>query len=374
MQNFENLDRLMKQSNQIGELKEELETIKKDTEAHYEDLLAEKDQLIYQSQQRIEELENRKQQESIVESLSVQEDKHLDIKTVNELQRQLEEKDKFIYQQKAEFDELKAQWEVERAELVRPALEQVTEQLDELKRTNKVVVERLNEKEDELAELRAELSRKDREPIKSTSAFNEREKRLNRLTIDLENDRLLAQKLEDLNQQLEAQKQKHEAILKTHAQVIAEKDKVLLQHQKSLDQLKRGHENATKSLEEEQRRNIQKLEIKHQHDIEALTKRLKQAESQAKNHINDELDQLLVEFEQSQHNHTVELADLQKSHQEQLSVMKRGQQEEIASLMNQGKVNNFFKAQGSASSIPTSPRSASKLKDNTKFSWPPVTA
>lgn len=104
--------------------------------------------------------------------------------------------------------------------------------------------------------------------------------------------------------------------------------------------------------------------------MEALTKRLKQAESQAKNHVNDELDQLLVEFEQSQHNHTVELADLQKSHQEQLSVMKRGQQEEIASLMNQEKVGNFFKANNNVSSIPTSPNGAGKLKN----SWPPIAA
>lgn len=147
----------MKQSNKIGELQDELQTIKKDTEAHYENLLTEKDQLIYQSQQRIQELE-KNQKESVVESLSVQEDTfdkqssvHLDTQTeysdedkdqvalhkdeLEELQQQLEEKNKLIYLQKVEFEELKAQWESERAELVRPALEQVTEQLDELRRT-----------------------------------------------------------------------------------------------------------------------------------------------------------------------------------------------------------------------------------------------
>lgn len=64
-------------------------------------------------------------------------------------------------------------------------------------------MERLAEKENELAELRSELTRRDRKPKQSFSKDQENQRRLNRLTVDLENDRLLIQKLEELNQQLE---------------------------------------------------------------------------------------------------------------------------------------------------------------------------
>lgn len=64
-------------------------------------------------------------------------------------------------------------------------------------------MERLAEKENELAELRSELTRRDRKPKQSLSKDQENQRRLNRLTVDLENDRLLIQKLDELNQQLE---------------------------------------------------------------------------------------------------------------------------------------------------------------------------
>lgn len=64
-------------------------------------------------------------------------------------------------------------------------------------------MERLTEKENELAELRSQLNRRDRKPKQSLSREEEHQKRLNRLTMDLENDRLLIQRLDELNQQLE---------------------------------------------------------------------------------------------------------------------------------------------------------------------------
>ncbi len=70
-------------------------------------------------------------------------------------------------------------------------------------------MERLGEKEDELAELRAQINRRDRKP-KSGLATDEdhHQKRLNRLTMDLEHDRMLMQKLEELNNQLEVNMKK----------------------------------------------------------------------------------------------------------------------------------------------------------------------
>ncbi|KAI8636990.1 hypothetical protein BD408DRAFT_70570 [Parasitella parasitica] len=273
-----------------------------------------------------------------------------------DLHNQLAEKEQLLQKQQAQLEELKSQWEAERAELSKPALEQVTAQLEELRETNKAAVERLTEKENELAELRSQLNRRDRKPKQSLSKEQEQQRRLNRLTMDLENDRLLIQRLDELNQQLETQKQKHESILQSHAKALAEKDHVLFQHQKSLKQLKMSHDNATKSLEQGHLHQLKKLQLQHENALSDLKKRLAQAENQAKSAVNDELDQILVEFEQSQHNHSAEVASLQQSYETQISKMRLGQQAEIRSLIGDSSDGN----------------AASKLKNNAKFSWPPV--
>lgn len=64
-------------------------------------------------------------------------------------------------------------------------------------------MDRLSEKENELAELRSQLTRRDRKPKQSLTNDQDNQRRLNRLTMDLENDRLLIQRLDELNQQLE---------------------------------------------------------------------------------------------------------------------------------------------------------------------------
>ncbi|KAL7330902.1 hypothetical protein PS15p_203178 [Mucor circinelloides] len=315
--------------------------------------LAEKEALLEKKEQQLQELMQKMSQQqeksmtNAVESTSIKSVEH------DDLYNQLAEKDKLLQEQQAQLEELKSQWEAERAELVKPALEQVTAQLEELKQTNKVAVERLTEKENELAELRSQLNRRDRKPKQSLSREQEHQKRLNRLTMDLENDRLLIQRLDELNQQLETQKQKHESILESHAKALAEKDQALVQHQKSLKQLKMNHENATKSLEQGHLHQLKKLQLQHEKALEDLKKRLKHAESQAKSTVNDELDQILVEFEQSQHMHSAQVASLQQSYQEQISVMRLGQQAEIRNLI------------GSNGTV-------SKLKSNAKFNWPPV--
>ncbi|KAI7901114.1 uncharacterized protein BX663DRAFT_514982 [Cokeromyces recurvatus] len=305
----------------------------------------------------------------------------------------LEEKDRLLQEKQVEIEELKFQWETERAELIKPALEQVVAQLEELKETNKIVTERLTEKEGELVELRAELNRRDRKPkIQLVSNEQEKQKRLNRLTMDLENDRLLIQRLDELNQQLKTQKQKHESILKSHAKVIAEKDKVLQEHEKLLKELKGTHENATRALEQEHLHNLNQLQLKYQRQTNELSKRLKQAESQAKSNVNNELDKILVEFEQSQHNHSVQVASLKQSYQKRVSVMLQGQQAEIRSLINYDKNNNSHLQQNKLDSLNSSninnnsqpippvitgnssDGSISKLRNNSKYVWPPIVA
>lgn len=117
-------------------------------------------------------------------------------------------------------------------------------------------------------------------------------------------------------------------------------------------------------MEQEQLHNLKKLQLQHQTDMSQLNKRLKLAENQAKSNVDDELDQILVEFEQSQHNHSIQVAHLQQSYQEQISVMKQGQQAELQSLIggkNDQRTNRLKQRQPSVS----------KLRDS-KFQWPPA--
>ncbi|KAI9300146.1 hypothetical protein BJ944DRAFT_244475 [Cunninghamella echinulata] len=242
----------------------------------------------------------------------------------------LAEKEELLQSKEEQIKELQLQWQAERAELIKPALEEVSAQLDQLKKTNDEAQKRLADKEAELAELRSELTRRDRTPKNNNkSSDQERQKRLNRLTIDLENDRLMIQKLEDLNQQLEAQKKQHEAVLETHAQAIAEKDRELVLHQQSLMDLKKQHQQAMKTLEQNQSQALGQLTTRHEHDLQQLKQRLVEAEKRAKNDMNNEVEKLLREFEQSEHDHSQQVAYLQKSHREQLSSMKQDQQKEI---------------------------------------------
>ncbi|KAG0164965.1 hypothetical protein DFQ28_009834 [Apophysomyces sp. BC1034] len=248
-------------------------------------------------------------------------------------ENKLAEKDELLRTKEKQLEEMQMKWKAERAELVKPALEEVTFQLDRLKITNEEAVQRLAEKENELVELRAELSRRDRKPKKqNASEDQERQKRLNRLTMDLESDRLMIQKLEELNQQLEAQKQQHEMVIQSHAEAMAEKDRVLEQHQESLTELKQSHHHAIHALERKQRQTFEDLESRHERDLSLLKQRLNDAEKQAQSSMNDEVEKLLHEFEQSEHDHSVQVASLQKSHQEQLSVLRTGQQAELRDL------------------------------------------
>lgn len=92
--------------------------------------LAEKETLLEKSEQQLQELMNKMNQESneAAETTSVKSVEH-------DLYNQLAEKDKLLQDQQVQLEELKSQWEAERAELIKPALEQVTAQLEELKET-----------------------------------------------------------------------------------------------------------------------------------------------------------------------------------------------------------------------------------------------
>lgn len=60
---------------------------------------------------------------------------NIDCEQDNQIHLELQEKDRLLQEKQCQLEELKGQWETERAELVRPALQQVNSQLEELKET-----------------------------------------------------------------------------------------------------------------------------------------------------------------------------------------------------------------------------------------------
>lgn len=93
--------------------------------------------------------------------------------------------------------------------------------------------------------------------------------------------------------------------------------------------MKKQHQQAMRSLEQNQAQALNQLTNRHEQDLQQLKQRLQQAEKRAKSDMNDEVEKLLREFEQSEHDHSQQVAHLQKSHRQQLSSMKQDQQAEI---------------------------------------------
>jgi hypothetical protein len=115
---------------------------------------------------------------------------------------------------------------------------------------------------------------------------------------------------------------------------MAEKDRALIEREEALKNLKRNHDNAIKALERTQKESLENIQTEHSKDLDTISQRLKLAEKQKKTVINDEVERILQEFEQSEHDHSVQLENLQMSYQEQINVMKKGQQNELKSLMS----------------------------------------
>jgi hypothetical protein len=115
---------------------------------------------------------------------------------------------------------------------------------------------------------------------------------------------------------------------------LAQKDKLLEQRAQALQELQAQHEAAFGDLQKKQVQ--QALDIKDQHtnEMHELKERLAKAELGRNATVDDELEQLLHEFEQAEHAHHVELANLEQSHYSQLSNLRESQQAQLQGLKN----------------------------------------
>ncbi|KAI8584743.1 hypothetical protein K450DRAFT_217813 [Umbelopsis ramanniana AG] len=251
-------------------------------------------------------------------------------KLLSEKEQLLASKEQLLASKERELEEMRHKYEIEIAEAAKPALAEVQEQLELLKSQNTEAASRLLEKESELNELREELEKSRH----TNKADEEQEKRLRRLTVDLENEKLTMKKLEELNAQLEAQKVAHEETLRSHSETLAQKDKLLEQHAQALQELQAQHEAAFGDLQKKQEEQAYNIKDQHTNEMRELKERLTKAELGRNATVDDELERLLHEFEEAEHAHTVELANLEQSHHSQLSNLRESQQAQLQGLKN----------------------------------------
>ncbi|KAG2186806.1 hypothetical protein INT44_003032, partial [Umbelopsis vinacea] len=350
--NDENLELIAQQTAELEQLRQKLQvqdSVSTPSVSSTEDivqsevvqkLLSEKEELLRGKELELEQLRQHMDQLELaqkeVPSIVVN-DGQGDAPTHDEeIQKLLSEKEQLLASKERELEDMRHKYEIEIAEAAKPALAEVQEQLELLKSQNTEAASRLLEKETELNDLREELE-KSRHSNKSDE---EQEKRLRRLTVDLEHEKLTMKKLEELNAQLEAQKVAHEETLRSHSETLAQKDKLLEQHAQALRELQAQHESTFGDLQKKQEQ--QALDIKDQHTTEMreLKERLAKAERGRNATVDDELERLLHEFEEAEHAHTVELANLEQSHHSQLSNLRESQQAQLQGLKNSQSPKN----------------------------------
>ncbi|KAG2172203.1 hypothetical protein INT43_004744 [Umbelopsis isabellina] len=340
--NDEHLELIAQQNAELEQLRQQLQVqaslsnptpVASEEKEDIQKLLSEKEEMLKGKEAELEQLRLKLQTEQpaekdipsiVVGNGEVENDQYEDVK------KRLEEQEDLLKLKQKELEELKQRLEVEQAEAAKPALAEVQEQLQLLKSQNEESSTRLAEKENELALIREELEKS--QHLKS--ADEEQEKRLRRLTVDLEQERLTMKKLEELNAQLEAQKLAHEETLKNHSQTLAEKDRLLEERSQALLEVQTQHENAVSELQKKQAQQAEEFKEQHMLEMKQLKERLQKAEKSRNTTVDDELEQLLHEFEQAEHAHTVELADLEKSHHNQLSDLQQSHQAQIQGLSN----------------------------------------
>ncbi|CAM0140566.1 hypothetical protein VKS41_006585 [Umbelopsis sp. WA50703] len=334
--NDEHLEVIAQQNAELEQLRQQLQVqaslssstpVANEENEDIQKLLLEKEELLKGKESELEQLRLQLQTEKDVPSIVVGNGEEENDQT-QDVKKRLEEQEELLKSKQEELEELKHRLEVEQAEAAKPALAEVQEQLELLKSQNQESSARLAEKENELLLLREELEKS--QHLKS--ADEEQEKRLRRLTVDLEQERLTMKKLEELNAQLEAQKLAHEETLQNHSQTLAEKDRLLEERSQALLQLQTQHDSAVSELQQKQAQQADEIKDHHMLEMQQLKERLQKAEKSRNTTVDDELERLLHEFEQAEHAHTVELADMEKSHHNQLSDLQQSHQAQIQGL------------------------------------------
>ncbi|KAI8390809.1 SH3-binding, glutamic acid-rich protein-domain-containing protein [Radiomyces spectabilis] len=281
------------------------------TYTDFSDLQEEKEHLLQEKEEKLreqeKELENLRKRLENVPSITVQTDEEGRRQSLEEKERMLLEKERELEEQRKELETVKGKG---------PALEEVAAQLEQLKSQNEEAMNQLASKENELEVLRSKIQSGAEGP-------------------DIDGS-LSLQKINDLNQQLEAQKKATEEMLRRHEEALAEKDRLLKEQQDALEQLQDTHTEEMRKLKTSQTSSILTLKQRHKRDMDELQQRLSETEKKMQNEpgvrLDDEIERILHEFEQAEHDHTVQIENLQQSHENELSDLQENHVAQISQL------------------------------------------
>ncbi|KAG0165872.1 SH3 domain binding glutamic acid-rich protein-like [Apophysomyces sp. BC1034] len=291
-------------------------------------LLHEKEEALKQRERDLEALRQQLESEKMehetnkdeVPSSVVSEDKENASQLLAEKEHMLEEKERALEKQRLE-------WETEKKAHEASSADEVADKLEQLKTQNEEAASRLAEKEKELAALKLQ--------IENGQAPDESHR---------EEDKAMLQKIAELNKQMESQKRAHEESLRLHEEALAEKERLLSEQQQTLAKLQGSHEDEIRKLKTNQTSSILTLKQQHKKATTELQKQLTETEQKIKNNptvdLESEVERILHEFEQTEHNHSVQIESMQQSHQNELTDL---QENHVAQLRNLKKGQSFTK-------------------------------
>lgn len=148
------MDVIARQSAELAQLRQQLDSTKNNlsTEQLISEMeernkvtlatLQQKELLLQQKEKEIENLLSKMNniQEEVEDENDENDNDENDDEKLKESNKLLAEKEELLQSKEEQIKELQLQWQAERAELIKPALEEVTSQLDQLKKTVKIII------------------------------------------------------------------------------------------------------------------------------------------------------------------------------------------------------------------------------------------
>ncbi|KAL0078850.1 SH3-binding, glutamic acid-rich protein-domain-containing protein [Phycomyces blakesleeanus] len=273
-------------------------------------LLQEKEDQLKERELEIEKLRVLLEQEEAREREDVP---TLVVSQPDESEALLAEMERELAAKQAALEQERKAWEEERKTLSEAQLpnEQVSLELEQLRLKNEEALRLLESKEKELETIRNQ-------------------------TTDAEPSNL--QEIEELQRKLEAQKQAHEESLRLHEMAIEEKERLMAVQKEEFEKLDEEHMDEIRKLKTSKNTSIIAIKLRHKKDMSDLQKRLAEAENAVSAdpaaQLNDEIERILNEFEQAEHNHTAEIKSLEETHQSELENLEVNHVSKLRSFKN----------------------------------------
>ncbi|KAI8371672.1 uncharacterized protein BYT42DRAFT_616744 [Radiomyces spectabilis] len=253
---------------------------------HLEDKLRETNHRIQAKDQEIDKLQNDWKSRTVNQS-----------ETIHQL---LKEKDQLLCDKENQATALQQQWEAKCTAIIKAAKEKAVQELQTWRQQNDETQNRVHEKDKEIEILRNQLNQpviefEDEELDKETASMVNEDLQSNPDKV------ILCNQIQDMQRQLEAATESLDMMVSTHQTELAAKEKALLECQQTINHVQTENNRAMETLEKKFECNVQDHEQRFRTELNALTQAIQRAEKQAKSKVHDDVEKLLWEFEQTEH-------------------------------------------------------------------------